>query len=283
MLGKAELCSCCFVSQVVAWLDTAIVVATGVCIAMYFFSMNLKDSLVVAGASSICGSSAATAISAAVHEGEGMDDSGVPKEDHVCSTIIALMGLLNTPIMPLMPMVHEMLNVNPVVVGAWIGGSIDSTGQVIASASLGGDAVLEPATVIKMTQNVLIGPVVLLLTIYFQKTFRPSILLEKFPLFVVGFFITSILAVLLRVGGGLDSEAVDLVRENSWFMSEWVNLIGFARIGLQIDISNFLKNSQNHSILGLYLLIQSVDLMTTFGWSYLMFHNASYDDDDIDN
>lgn len=268
-----------------AWVDTFLVVASGVCIAMYLFGMNLKDSLVVAGASSICGSSAATAISAAVHEGdEGVDDHGVPVpyEDHVCSTIIALMGLLNTPIMPLMPMVRDMLNVNPVVVGAWIGGSIDSTGQVIASASLGGDAVLEPATVIKMTQNVLIGPVVLLLTIYFQKTFRPSILLEKFPLFVVGFFVTSVLAALLRVGGGLDTAAVDLVRDNAWFLSEWVNLIGFARIGLQIDISNFLKNSKNHSILGLYLMIQSLDLMTTFGWSYLMFRNASYDDDDID-
>ena len=207
----------------------------------------------------------------------------MPKEDHVCSTIIALMGLLNTPIMPLLPMVRDLLHVNPVVVGAWIGGSIDSTGQVIASASLGGDAVLEPATVIKMTQNVLIGPVVLLLTIYFQKTFRPSILLEKFPLFVVGFFVTSVVAALLRLVGGLDSEAVDLVRDNAWFVSEWVNLIGFARIGLQIDISNFLKNSKNHSILGLYLMIQSLDLLTTFGWSYLMFRNASYDeDDDID-
>ena len=264
-------------------MDTALVVAGGVSIAMYLFGMNLKDSLVVAGASSICGSSAATAISAAVHEGEGLDEAGVPKEDHVCSTIIALMGLLNTPIMPLLPMVRDLLHVNPVVVGAWIGGSIDSTGQVIASASLGGDAVLEPATVIKMTQNVLIGPVVLLLTIYFQKTFRPSILLEKFPLFVVGFFVTSVVAALLRLVGGLDSEAVDLVRDNAWFVSEWVNLIGFARIGLQIDISNFLKNSKNHSILGLYLMIQSLDLLTTFGWSYLMFRNASYDeDDDID-
>jgi uncharacterized membrane protein YadS len=59
--------------------------------------------------------------------------------------------------MPLMPLVKTLGHVNPIVVGAWIGGSIDSTGQVTASAQMGGNTVLKTAIIIKMAQNILIG------------------------------------------------------------------------------------------------------------------------------
>jgi uncharacterized membrane protein YadS len=190
------------------------------------------------------------------------------------------MGMLNTPLMPLLPLIRTRLNVNPVIVGSWIGGSVDSTGQVIASASLGGSAVLESATIIKMAQNVLIGPVCLALTVYFQKSFKPSILLDKFPLFVVGFFITSLVANIIRLSNTVSDDISDLVISNSWFISEWINLVGFARIGLQIDVNAFLKNSEDHTVLYTYLAVQCLDLVTTFGWSYLLFRGSSYEDDD---
>jgi hypothetical protein len=42
------------------------------------------------------------------------------------------MGILNTPLIPLMPKA----NLNNVVLGTWIGGSVDSTGT---ASILGGD------------------------------------------------------------------------------------------------------------------------------------------------
>ncbi|CAE7631885.1 unnamed protein product [Symbiodinium microadriaticum] len=182
--------------------------------------------------------------------------------------------------MPLLPLLRTKINMNPVVVGSWIGGSVDSTGQVIASASLGGDAVLESATIIKMAQNVLIGPICLGLTVYFQKSFKPTILVEKFPLFVVGFFITSLIANIIRMSNTVSDDISDLVISNSWFVSEWINLVGFARIGLQIDINSFLKNTSDHVVLYTYLVVQSLDLLTTLGWSYILFRSTSYSDDD---
>jgi uncharacterized membrane protein YadS len=188
--------------------------------------------------------------------------------------------MLNTPLMPLLPLLHTRLNMNPVIVGSWIGGSVDSTGQVVASASLAGSAVLESATIIKMAQNVLIGPICLALTIYFQKSFKPSILLDKFPLFVVGFFVTSLIANIIKLSGAVSDDISDLIISNSWFLSEWVNLIGFARIGLMIDVNTFIKNSSDHVVLYTYLMVQALDLVTTLGWSYLLFKGASYEDDD---
>ena len=264
----------------VAWGDTVIVIAVGSLFAMKIMGMQLRDALVVAGATTVCGSSAATAISAAVHHQS--DPSAPPFVDKACSTVIALMGLLNTPLMPLLPLLHTKGNMNPVVVGSWIGGAVDSTGQVIASASLGGTAMLESATIIKMAQNVLIGPICLALTVYFQKSFKPSILFEKFPLFVVGFFVTSLIANIIRLSNTVSDDIGDLVISNSWFISEWINLVGFARIGLQIDINTFLKNSSDHVVLYTYLAVQSLDLVTTLGWSYLLFRDTSYDDDDAE-
>lgn len=258
---------------VVAWLDTSIVIVCGVLFATRCLNMDLKDSIVVAGATSICGSSAATAISSAIHSSTLVDPA--------CRAVIAIMGVLNTPLMPLMPLVRTLGNVNPKVVGAWIGGSVDSTGPVVASASLGGGAVLETATIVKMAQNVIIGPFCLLLTVYFQKSFQAQILLDKFPLFVVGFFVTSAAVSAIKYAG-VDENTCELAISNSWHMSEWSNLVGFALIGLSIDLANF-RSGQDRKVLIAYLFIQGLDLVTTFGWAYLIFRNASYtsDDDDI--
>ena len=158
------------------------------------------------------------------------------------------------------------------------GGAIDSTGQVIASASLGGTNVLETATIIKMAQNIAIGPVCLILALYFNHSFEARILLDKFPLFVIGFFITSAVLTVIQAHG--TEEVTDLVAANSWIIAEWMNLVGFALIGVSLDFNKFLNSSRDRSILYAYLVIQSLDLLTTLGWAYLMFRDSNYSDDD---
>lgn len=174
---------------VVAWLDTLLVLAGGTYLLHSIYKFDIKDSIVVAGATCICGSSAATALSSSIHE------SGY--EDATCKAIIAIMGVFNAPLMPLMPLAKTVFNANPAVVGAWIGGSIDSTGQVVASAEMGGPDVLKTSVIVKMAQNILIGPLCLLFTGYFQGSFKPEILINRFPLFVVGFFITSTITTII--------------------------------------------------------------------------------------
>lgn len=64
--------------------------------------------------------------------------------------------------------------------------------------------------------------------------------------------------------------------------AEWMNLCGFALIGCALDFQKFIKSSRDRSILYTYLVIQSLDIVTTLGWAYLMFRDAGYQDDDED-
>lgn len=311
----------------IAWLDTCLVMIVGYMFATRVMDLDQRSAVVVSGATSICGSSAATAIASAVQVSEDAPYEIVSidrvsfisatelggktvaekinsKTDQSCRSIIALMGILNTPLMPLLPLARVVGGMNPKVVGAWIGGCVDSTGQVIASASLGGNAVLETATIVKMAQNIAIGPVCLVLALYFNHSFEAKILLDKFPLFVVGFFITSAVATVVRAEGS--DRVADVLTENSWLIAgaskcaivlalypclltfnimlcaEWMNLIGFALIGCSLDFQKFVNSSKDRSILFTYLAIQTLDIVTTLGWAYLMFRNAGYSDDDDD-
>jgi uncharacterized membrane protein YadS len=67
---------------VVAWIDTIIVVFIGVWIGMKIFKLEFDQSMIVSGATSICGSSAATSISTALQ---------MPESDPSAKIIIALM------------------------------------------------------------------------------------------------------------------------------------------------------------------------------------------------
>lgn len=261
----------------VAWGDTLIVLSIGTAIGVYVMQFPVRDAIVVAGATSICGSSAATALSSSLH----------PKDfkDEVCRTIIALMGLFNAPLMPLMPLLKTLAHVKPAVVGAWIGGSIDSTGQVTASAQMGGDTVLKTAVIVKMAQNILIGPLCLLFTALFQHSFDPNILVSKFPLFVVGFIVTSAVITTILNTDSTPQRLQDNAIDNCWAMSEWLTLLGFACIGLEIDLRAFMskKNEKQHAVLVTYLFIQSIDIATTFGWAWLMFAHSNISDDGDDD
>jgi uncharacterized membrane protein YadS len=257
----------------VAWLDTVLILAVGSAICYYLFKFQIRDAIVIAGATSICGSSAATALSASLH----------PKgyKDEVAKTMIAIMGVLNAPLMPLMPLAFTVFKLNPTVIGAWIGGSIDSTGQVTASAQYAGKEVLRSAVVIKMAQNILIGPLCLFFTAIFHKTASFKILIDRFPLFVVGFIMTSISVSCILSSRSVNQDLKDTLVSNAWGVSEFITLMGFACIGLEIDIRVFFIESNAHrNVLFCYFMIQTLDLLTTFGWSYLAFGRRHVHDDD---
>jgi hypothetical protein len=65
-----------------------------------------------------------------------------------------VMSIFTVPAIPLIPALARSLGLSPVVSGAMIGGSVDTTGAVIASASIAGSEALQAAAVIKMLQNI---------------------------------------------------------------------------------------------------------------------------------
>ena len=102
--------------------------------------------IIIAAATSVCGVSAAIAAAAA---------SGAKKEE---LTMGVGMTLIFTVLMMIfMPMVINSVGMGDVLGGAWMGGTIDSTGAVVAAGAILGPDAETVAAVVKMIQNVLIG------------------------------------------------------------------------------------------------------------------------------
>jgi uncharacterized membrane protein YadS len=195
-----------------------------------------------------------------------MTITGIVRADsQLVTTFIAVMSVLTIPLIPTMPMMGKL--VNDEVVGAWIGGCVDSTGAVIATASLGGDAVLRAAIVIKMLQNLLIGPVALVITGIHTGSFKPAIIWDKFPKFVLGFVVVAVITTF--------TPRDEMISKNSFIISEWFSALSFVMIGFDINLreaSGYLTNGKK--ILLLYVVGQMVDIGLTFIAAYLMFQLA---------
>ncbi len=54
-------------------------------------------------------------------------------------------------------MLAHWIGLSEVVTGAWLGGTIDSTGAVFAADTITGEPGLKYATIVKFSQNVLFG------------------------------------------------------------------------------------------------------------------------------
>lgn len=137
----------------IAWIVTPIVL----CTTFWFGQRILKIespslNMVISADMSVCGVSAAIATAAACR---------AKKEE--LSLAIGLSMAFTVGMMLAMPPLVRALDLPPAVGGAWIGGTIDSTGAVGAAGELlggsGDDTALVTATTIKMIQNILIGVV----------------------------------------------------------------------------------------------------------------------------
>src|SRR5690606_2773331 len=108
------------------------------------------------------------------------------------------------PMMIFMPYLADWMGLSQAVTGAWLGGSIDTTGAVVASGSLVGDEALKISTIVKFSQNGMLGIAAFFISNYWRYANsvdeattreRPTLGLiwERFPKFVIGFVSASLL------------------------------------------------------------------------------------------
>ena len=110
--------------------------------------MNVDPEMgtMLASAVSICGVSAAIAT------------CGVIKGDNKkLSYVVSLVLIVAIPMMYLLPWLAGLMNLTPDVAGAWIGGTIDTTGAVAAAGTLVSEEAGKTAIIVKSSQNVLLG------------------------------------------------------------------------------------------------------------------------------
>ena len=182
---------------------------------------------VMSSAVAVCGVSAAIAAAGAVHA----------KREEV-TYLTTLVILTAIPLMVLMPLLAGAMGLSPVVAGAWFGGNIDTSAAVVGAGTMFGPEAQQVASVVKLAQNVLIGVVAFALALYFavvvekDPTQRPSasLIWQRFPKFVLGFMLVSLLATT-----GVISPA--LVKELNT-LTQWTFALAFVSVGLECSVTD---------------------------------------------
>lgn len=195
--------------------------------------LDEKLRALLSAAVAVCGVSAAIAAAGAVR---------AKREQLAYAASLVIIFAL--PSIFLLPWLADLLGLSPAVAGAWIGGNIDTTAAVTAAGALAGEQTLQLATIVKATQNALIGVVAVALTAYFAfkvekdaDAAKPGLgqLWERFPKFVLGFIAASAIGT-WYVGTVSSAEAkatIGVVNDlRTWFL-----ILAFVSIGLQLRLS----------------------------------------------
>lgn len=245
----------------------AVVVVVSVWYFAFWIAKKLRIdaelSMMLASAVSICGVSAAIATAGAI--------KGDSKK---LSYVISLVLIVAIPMMILMPLAARWMKLPDEVTGAWLGGTIDTTGAVVAGGTIAGDIALKFSTIIKFSQNVLLGVAAFLISIYwsYRKTDdslreKPSLRLiwERFPKFVLGFIVTSLIFSFI-----IDSNtAVEAGKTIKSYQSLWFNL-AFVCIGLETRFKDLITLDRGRPAYA-FLIAQGFNIILTLGVAYVLF------------
>ena len=142
---------------------------------------------ILASAVSICGVSAAIATCGAIQG-----------DRRKLSYVASLVLIVAVPMIVIQPWIIRGMNMPDVVGGAWLGGTLDTTGSVVAAGALISETAMKIGTIVKFSQNVLIGFAAFFLSIWWtirrpvEGQERPTVrvIWERFPKFVLGFMVS---------------------------------------------------------------------------------------------
>jgi uncharacterized membrane protein YadS len=229
--------------------------------------LGLDDRLraLLASAVSICGISAAIAAAGAVQA----------RREQLAYTA-SLVVVFALPSIVLLPAAASGLGLDQAVAGAWIGGNIDTTAAVSAAGAIAGEQALQIATIVKTTQNALLGVVAVGLTAYFAvrvertaTSARPSVaqLWERFPKFVLGFLVASVVGTLYvaTVGSAAAKPVIGTVNDlRTLFL-----ILAFVAIGLEFRVAPLREAGWRP--VGVFASATVVNLLVGLGLATLLF------------
>ena len=217
----------------------SVILITCVFLATWFLAgllgLDQKLRALLAASVSICGVSAAIAAAGAV----------AAKKEQL-AYVASLVIVFALPSIFIQPWMAQQLGLSQSVAGAWIGGNIDTTAAVAAAGSIVGDDALKIATIVKATQNALMGVVAFALAAYWvyrvEKTPGASVSLStlwtRFPKFILGFIAASAIATWF-INTAVDQKAAaDTVKIAGNDLRIWFFTLAFVCIGLELRVTS---------------------------------------------
>jgi uncharacterized membrane protein YadS len=263
----------------VSWITTPIVL-----VGTYLFGQRVLKiesrslNLVLSADMSVCGVSAAVATAAACR---------AKKEE--LSIAIGISLAFTVVMMFALPAAIEAMGLDQVLAGAWIGGTVDSTGAVVAAGELVGPVARDVAASVKLIQNVLIGVISLAVAAWWARTADDGTIVEtavtptagmvlaeiwrRMPKFVLGFIGASALFTFLASSGpeGRDAAVATMLKGPVKMMQSWCFCLGFVSIGLETEVRRLAAAMGSWKPVLLYLCGQTFNLVLTFVMAWLAF------------
>jgi uncharacterized integral membrane protein (TIGR00698 family) len=249
-------------------LQAVIVVAL-----VWFFALWLARRLkvddefgvILASAVAICGVSAAIVAAGAI--------KGDKRKLSYVTTLVLLVAIT---MMILQPWIIRHFNIPPLVGGAWLGGTLDTTASVTAAAQLVGPEALKTGVIVKFSQNVLIGVAAFLIAAWWTLKKNPAsssategkglgVIWERFPKFVLGFIAASLIFSFLV--------PVDTTKQVSGILNGLRTLwfaLAFVAIGLEARFSDLVKIQNGRPAL-VFIVAQIFNRIWTLLCAYLLF------------
>ncbi len=202
------------------------------------FKLKPKLTTLLAVGSSICGVSAIIATQGAIDADE--EDSS-----YAMAAILAL-GAIS---LFLFPLVGHTLHLSDRGYGLWAGLAVDNTAEASAAGALFSDAAGKVAVLAKTCRNAMIGFVVLGYALYWaaqgqaaKVENKAAFLWNKFPKFVLGFLVVSLLA---SIGFFTKPQLIAVGN-----LSRWAFLLTFAGVGLRTNLRELGKQGARPFLVG---------------------------------
>ena len=227
----------------------------------------------LSSAVSICGVSAAIATCGVIHG-----------DNRKLSYVVSLVLIVAVPMMYLLPWIANLIGLGPEVAGAWIGGTIDTTGAVGAAGSMVRDVsgadpdaattAANTAIIVKSSQNVLLGLAAFIISLMWTRQGknleeRPSakVIWDRFPKFVVGFILASLVFSLIAF---FDPDMVKEVKGVTKGFQNTLFSIAFVCIGLETRFKEIF-GKENRKPLYTFLIAQTFNIIVTLVVAYVIF------------
>lgn len=247
-------------------LIQAFVVVISVWYFSYWICKKLKIdnelTMMLSSAVSICGVSAAIATAGAI--------KGDSKK---LSYVISLVLVTALPMIIIMPYLAKWMGLSEEVIGAWLGGSIDTTGAVVASGTLVGETALKISTIIKFSQNMLLGIAAFLISIFWTYSKKEiehekitlKVIWLRFPKFIIGFILSSLFFSFF-LSPEIINHSKDILKNTQGF---WFAL-AFTCIGLETNLKDLLKIDSGKPIIA-FFTAQLFNIVLTLVIAYFLF------------
>ncbi len=228
------------------------------------FGIDDEFSAMISSAVSICGVSAAIATSGAI--------KGDPKKLSYVTSIVLICAV---PMLVLQPLIAKKFGIPDLVAGAWLGGTLDTSGSVVAAGALISETAMKIGVIVKMSQNVFIGFAAFFLAVWWtckkcadvpggQKPSAMEIW-DRFPKFVLGFMIASVLFSFV-----IAQPTVAATKSTLGGLRTWWFALAFTCIGLETRFGELATLGGGKPALA-FLIAQGVNIIWTLILAYLIF------------